>query len=421
MESGSSPQLFLLLVLLMVLAFFSMAETSLTALGKLRLKNMINQGDKGAANIQKILTDQKKMLASILIAANLASVLVSSLATSMAIRLAGHNTASIGIATALVTVFIVIFGDITPKTYAAQNTEKVSLWVAKPLMYFMFLLTPAVAVFNKITSLILKLLGADTNPAYSPIITEAELKTIVDVSHEEGVLESDEKTMITNVVDFGDFVAKDVMTPRTDIVAVPYDITYEAVLDIFREQGFTRLPVYKDNTDNIIGMLHLKDLAFLNTDAFGFNVDNLLRDVFYTYESKPTSQLFAMMRTKRITLAVVLDEYGGTSGIITLEDLLEEIVGDIADEHDEEEEYDIEAVNNNEYIVNGSAKITDVNERLDVKLESEDFDTIGGFVMGIMGRIPHSGDVLETSELKFIIEKIDKNRIIYIRIFKVKE
>lgn len=418
MESGSSPQLILLFGLLLAGAFFSMAETSLTSLGKLRLKNMINQGDKGAANIQKILADQKRMLASILIAANLASVLISSLATSMAIRLAGHNTASIGIATALVTVLVVIFGDITPKTYAAQNSEKVSLWVAKPLLYCMWLLTPAVAVFNKITSLILKLFGVDPNPAYSPVITEAELKTIVDVSHEEGVLETEERTMITNVVDFGEFVAKDVMTPRTDIVAVPYDISYEAVLDIFKEQGFTRLPVYKDNTDNIVGMLHLKDIAFLNTDELKFDIDTLLREVFYTYESKPTSQLFAMMRTKRITLAVVLDEYGGTSGIITLEDLLEEIVGDIADEHDDEEEYDIQTINDDEYIVNGSAKILDVNEGLSVKLESEDFDTIGGYVMGIMGRIPHQEDELETDDLKFIIEKIDKNRIISIRIFR---
>lgn len=411
MDSG--PGLFIVLVILIGLsAFFSASETALTSLSKIRLRNMVEENVKRADIISRLVENPKKLLSAILVGNNLVNICASSIATMIAMSI--DPVYGVGVSTVLMTIVVLICGEITPKTLAAQNSEKISLLVAKTISFVVFILTPIIAVLNVVTGFIIRFLGGDSSKQ-GPAITEAELKTMVNVSHEEGVLEKDERQMINNVFDFGDAKAKDVMTPRTDMIAIPMDVTFQEVSQIFNEERFSRLPVYKDSLDDIVGILHLKDVAFLTED--NFSIEELMREAYFTYESKSTSLLFAEMRTNRIPVAIILDEYGGTSGLVTIEDLVEEIVGDISDEYDEDDE-EIEVVKEDEFIVDGSTKIDDVNEMIGTKIESEDFDSIGGYVIGILGRFPDAGEKIETEEgVRFIVEEIDKNRIEKLRIF----
>ncbi len=420
MEPGSSQQIIGLTVLLLLSTFFSASETALTTISRLRLRNMVDEGVKGALKVHAIVESPKKLLSTILVGNNLVNIMASAVATSLAIKLSGNNSVAIGISTGLLTFIILVFCEITPKTYATQNAEKLSLLVSGPIGLCVKILTPVVYVLTFLTSLIIRLFGGDTTDK-NPVVTEAELKTMVNVSKEEGVLKDEEQEIINNVFDFGGYDAKDVMTPRTDVVAVPVDATYEQVKEVFLKERFSRLPVYRETTDDIVGILHLKDIAFTDNLTKDFNVENHMRKPFFTYESKPTGELFATMRTKFIPIAVVLDEYGGTSGIVTLEDLIEEIVGDIADEYDDEEE-DLVLVSENEYVARGDVKIDDVNDAMGIHIQSEDFDSIGGYVMGIMGRIPEKGetidDNIDETIVTFIVEEVDKNRIERLRMMK---
>lgn len=411
MEPGS-PWLFIILaVLLFLSSFFSASETALTSLSKIRLRNMVEENIKNAALIEKLVGNPQKLLSAILVGNNLVNIGASALATSLALVYSPKN--GVGIATVIMTVAVLIFGEITPKTLAAQNSEKISLAVVKMINFVVTVFTPIVAVLNVVTNAILKLLGADTNKTV-PTITEAELKTMVNVSHEEGVLEVYERAMINNVFDFGDAKAKDVMTPRTDMIAVEDNITYEEIVEVFKEERFSRLPVYHENIDNITGILYVKDIIFI--DENNFNVNDYVREPFFTYETKQVSQLFAHMRTKRLPLAIILDEYGGTSGLVTLEDIVEEIVGNLPDDDDDDDE-DIKVIKEDEFVVDGSARLDDVNEMIGTRFESEDFDTIGGYVVGELGRFPEAGEQVETDGVRIKVEKTDKNRIEEIRIF----
>ena len=411
MEPGSSLMFIVLVGLLMMSAFFSASETALTSLSKIRIKNMIEEKIKNAELIEKLVTNPNKLLSAILVGNNLVNIAATSLLTSLTLAYAPKN--GVAIATAITTVAVLIFGEITPKTFAAQNSEKVSLGVARVINAVIFILTPAIWVLNIITGFILKLLGVKKT-GITTTITEAELKTMVNVSHEEGVIEIDERRMINNVFDFDNSKAKDVMTPRTDMIAVEDTATYDEIVALFKEERFSRLPVYHESIDDIIGILHLKDIVFI--DESTFSVEKYMREPYFTYESKIISELFSEMRTKRIPVAIILDEYGGTSGLVTLEDMIEEIVGDISDEYDEEDD-DITVVKEDEYNVDGSTRLEDLNEMIGTNLESEDFDTIGGYVIGVIGRFPDEGEEVETDGIKIKVEKSDKNRIDELRIF----
>lgn len=411
MEPGSSLMFIVLVGLLMTSAFFSASETALTSLSKIRIKNMIEEKIKNAELIEKLVSNPNKLLSAILVGNNLVNIAATSLLTSLTLAYAPKN--GVAIATAITTVAVLIFGEITPKTFAAQNSEKVSLAVVKIINAIIFILTPAIWVLNIITGFMLKLLGVKKT-GITTTITEAELKTMVNVSHEEGIIEIDERRMINNVFDFDNSKAKDVMTPRTDMIAVEDTATYDEIVALFKEERFSRLPVYHESIDDIIGILHLKDIVFI--DESTFSVEKYMREPYFTYESKIISELFSEMRTKRIPVAIILDEYGGTSGLVTLEDMIEEIVGDISDEYDEEDD-DITVVKEDEYIVDGSTRLEDLNEMIGTNLESEDFDTIGGYVIGVIGRFPDEGEEVETDGIKIKVEKSDKNRIDELRIF----
>lgn len=417
MDPASSPQIILLIFLLVLSGFFSMSETALTSLSKIRLRTMVDEDVKNARLIQKIVDNPNKLLSSILIGNNIVNIGASSLATSLTISVCENlgipSANGIGISTGLMTLFVLIFGEITPKTYASQYSEKVSIMVIKPIALCCYVFTPLVFVLNIITGFMLKILKVDTSQK-EPAITESELITMVNVSHEEGVLETDEREMINNVVDFGNCDAKDVMIPRTDVVAIEINSEYDDILSVFKQERFSRMPVYEESIDNIVGIISFKDI-FFSDENDNFVLKNQIREPFFTYESKPSRELFNQMKADRVSMAVVLDEYGGTSGIITMEDLIEEIVGEITDEYDEDNE-EIQVIKDDEYIVDGSAKIDDVNDMIGTKFESEDFDSIGGYVIGVVGRFPEKGECIEADNVKFVVEEVDKNRIEKLRI-----
>lgn len=414
MEPDGTWQVIVLIILLLMSAFFSASETALTSLSKIRIRHMVEEGVKGADKIEKLISNPNKLLGSILIGNNIVNIGASALATSIAMKEWGNE--GVAIATGIMTVLVLIFGEITPKSLAAQNSEAVSIKVVNIIAIIVTILKPAVTVFTYISAPIIKLFGGQTTKN-QPFITQEELKTIVDVSEEEGVLEIDEKKMIHNVFEFGDLQVKDVMVQRVDIVAIDIESSYDEIMDIIKEEQFSRMPVYRETIDDIVGILNVKDLLISqNQDKDNFSIEKIMREPYYTFEFKKNLDLFKNMQKERVYMSVVLDEYGGTVGIVTIEDLVEEIMGEIEDEYDDDDK-EIDIVKEDEYIVAGSARIDDLNELIGTSIESEEFDSVGGFVIGVLGRLPELGEIVEYENIKFVIEKLDKNRIMKVRIY----
>lgn len=414
MDSGAIFQIVFLVILLCLSAFFSSAETALTTVNRIRLRTLAEDGDKRAACVLRITDHSGKMLSAILIGNNVVNLSASSIATSLAIKLWGSVGA--GIATGILTLLILIFGEISPKTLATIHAEKISLTYASIIDFIMKALTPIIFLINKLSMGFLFLLRVDPN-AGNQQMTEEELRTIVDVSKESGVIESEEHEMINNLFDFGDAQAKEVMIPRIDMTFANIDNSYEELLEIFQQDKFTRLPVYEDTTDNVVGILNMKDLL-LYKDKEHFAVADVMREPYFTYEHKNTAELFIEMRKSSISLAIVLDEYGATAGLITLEDLLEEIVGEIRDEYDTDEEDSIIQLNEREFIVLGSTNLEDLCAELNLSFTSEDYDTIGGYLIGLLDHLPEKNEIIITDDNVLLrVDQMDKNRIekIYIK------
>ena len=415
MGPSETGQLITVIILLSLSAFFSSSETALTTVNQIRMRTLADSGDKRAARVLRVTGNPGKMLSAILIGNNIVNLSASSISTSLAIHLFGSTGA--GIATGILTFLILIFGEVTPKTMATIKADSMSLVVAVPIGFLMKILTPVIFIINKLSLGLMILLRVDVNDA-KKTMTEEELRTIVDVSQENGVIEHEERDMIHNLFDFGDAEAKEIMVPRIDMTFVQADATYQEVLDIFRQDMFTRIPVYEDSTDNVIGIINMKDFLLQN-DTPDFSVRKLLREPYFTYEHKNTADLFLEMRKSSISLAIVLDEYGVTAGLITLEDLLEEIVGEIRDEYDADEEDDITQISDREFYVLGSANLDDVSDALSLNFTSDDYDTIGGYCLGLLDHLPEKNEIIVTDNNILIrIDRMDKNRIerIYIRL-----
>lgn len=383
------------------------------SLSKIRLRHLVDEGSLRAKKIQNLIENPSKLLGAILVGNNIVNIGASAIATSISIDLFGST--GVGIATGIMTLLVLIFGEITPKSVAAAKSEAVALKIANIMYLYVRAIGPVVSLILIITNLFTRMLGG--KPGISqPYLTEDEFKTMVDVGHEEGVLEVDEKEMIYNVFDFGDAKVSDVMTPRTEMVALDVHYTYDKVIEIYKEEQFSRLPVYDESIDNIVGILYIKDIVFSGADKENFDITALMRQPHYTFEFKNIADLLKEMKNRRTPIAVVLDEYGGTAGIVTMEDLIEEIVGDIKDEYDDHEE-EIEVIKEDEYLVDGVMRIDELNELIGTSIESEDFDSIGGFIVGQFGEIPEAGQEIEYEGIRFIIEVVDKNRIEKLRIF----
>lgn len=413
MDTTSTIQWILLGILLIGSGFFSASETALMSLSKIRIRHLQEEGVKGAKLVATLTENPNNLLSSILIGNNVVNIAATSISTSLFMDILGAS--GVPVATAVMTVLVLIFGEITPKTIAANKSEKVAIAVSKPIQLIIVILKPIVLIFNGITWVIFKVLGVE-NKGAQPYITEEELKTMVNVSHEEGVLEMEEREIINNVFQFGDMQAKEAMVQRLDMVSIDVNDSYEDIIKIFKNEQFSRMPVYEESVDDIIGILNIKDIIFLSDeDIKSFDVRKYLREAFVTYEFKRIAQLLEEMKKEKSQMAIVLDEYGGTAGLVTIEDLVEVIVGDIEDEYDEEDE-EIQVIKEDEYIIDGSAKITDVNDLIGVKLESEEFDSIGGYIIGHLNRFPEENEVIEVNNIKFHIESIDKNRIKKVRV-----
>ena len=409
MDPSDTYQIIILLILLALSAFFSSNETALMSVNKIRLRSLADEGNKRAAMALDILENQTpKLLSAILIGNNIVNISASSLATTLAYSFGGYM---VSIVTVILTVLILIFGEITPKNYATINAERLTLRYIPVFKFLMTIMTPVIFIINLFSRGVMRLMRVDPDAA-SKAMTEEELRTIVDVSHEDGVIESDEKEMIYNVFDFGDSTAKDVMIPRIDMTFIDINFSYDELMAVFSEDMHTRFPVYEDNTDNVIGIINMKDLLVYPKDK-PFSIRNILREPYFTYEYKATADLMIEMRKASVNLAIVLDEYGATAGLVTLEDLLEEIVGEIRDEYDEDEVEDIKEIQpEREYVVQGSAKLDDINEALHINLESEDYDSIGGYIIEQLDCLPKEGQsVTLESGIRLVVDRLDKNRI----------
>lgn len=407
MDTSGVIQMTILVLLIFLSAFFSSAETALSTVNKVRIRTLVEEKNKRAIILQKVLDHYSKMLSAILIGNNIVNISASSLATSMVIRLFGNYY--VGFATGILTVVILLFGEIIPKNWAMINNEKISLSYAGIIYSLMIILTPVIFVVDKLSHGIMRLLRIDPNK--KSVMTESELRTYVEVSHEDGVIESEEREMIYNVFDFSDALAKDIMIPRIDMVTVDIHASYDDVMAVFRESMYTRIPVYKENKDNIIGIINVKDFLLVD-HSNEFRIESILRNAYYTYEFKKTADLMIEMRESTSSVAMVLNEYGATVGMITLEDLLEEIVGEIRDEYDEDEKELIQKISDYEYLVEGGMKLSDINDALDTTLESEDYDSIGGIVIELLDRLPDPDEEVTTADgIRIKVMDIHQNRI----------
>ncbi|MCI8543982.1 HlyC/CorC family transporter [Acetatifactor aquisgranensis] len=407
MDVPEGIQLIVLLFLIILSGFFSSAETAFSTVNRVRMRTLEDEGSRRAAKVNKILESYSKMLSTVLIGNNIVNLSTSALTTTIALQF-GIPVAA---ATGVLTLVILLVGEIVPKTWAMLSSEKIVLAYCGIIYSLMQVMTPVIFVVDKMSNGILRLLHIDPSKKITTM-TEAELRTYVDVSHESGVIESEEKEMIYNVFDFSDALAKDIMVPRINMVTVDVDATFEEVLATFRESMYTRFPVYQEDKDNIIGLINIKDFI-LTEDEEHFHVRSILRDAHFTYEYKKVADLLYELREKTTSVTFVLNEYGATVGMITLEDLLEEIVGEIRDEYDEDEEEYIQELAERTYLVEGSMKLDDINDELDTELDSEDYDSIGGIIIESLDRLPEDGEeVTLENGIRLKVQGIEQNRIV---------
>jgi len=395
-----------LVLLLSASAFFSSAETALMTSNKLRIRNLAENGDKRAEKVLEITANTDKMLSAILIGNNIVNLSASALSTTLTLKLFGSSL--VGVATGVLTFLILVFGEITPKNVASKNAEDMALKYIGIISILVIVLTPAIYIVNKVAGIVISLFIKNNDD--NNMVTEDELRAMVEVSHEDGVIEKEEKKMIVNVVDFGDTVAGDIMLPRVDMVMVSVESSYGEILKIFREERYTRIPVYEESPDNVIGILNVKDFLLIE-DKENFSVKEHLREPLYTYEYKKTSSLMVDMRKTGANIVIVLDEYGTTVGLITLEDMLEEIVGEIRDEFDADEDEGITKISETEYLIDGSTNLDDVNDRIGLELSSEEYESIGGIIMEKLGRLPVEGEVITFDNIILTVKKMDHARI----------
>ncbi|MBQ2115929.1 MAG: HlyC/CorC family transporter [Lachnospiraceae bacterium] len=408
MDTSCIIQIAILLVLLVLSGFFSSAETALTTISDVKMRAMVEETPTASVlRLQKILDNRSKLISAILIGNNIVNISASSLMTSLVISLWGN--AAVGISTGVLTLLVLIFGEIVPKTWAMCNNEKLSLAYSGIIYALMNILTPIIFIIDIISGGILNLLHID--PSSRVAMTESELKTYVDVSHEDGVIENEEKKIIYNVFDFGDSVAKDIMIPRIDMTTVDVNASYNEMFNLFRKSMYTRIPVYEDESDNIIGIINVKDFMLV-INKRTFRIRDIMRKGYYTYEYKKTADLLLEMRNIASNVALVLNEYGATVGMITLEDLLEEIVGEIRDEFDGDEDELIKKTGDNKFEINASMKLDDINDVLETRFDSEDYDSIGGIIIELLDRFPTEGESVETNDgIILTATSVDNNRI----------
>lgn len=404
-------------LLLVLSAFFSGSETAFFSLSKVQLKNLQEKKKKNIEKLTELLEDEGGVLVTVLFGNTLVNVAASVVATSALFEvcdLVGLDKI-IGIVAAMVLmpVLLLVVGEVTPKTFAFRNSENYALMASPSILFFKKLFSPLVKVLKKLTVMTTVPTGK-ARPM--PYITEEEVRTLFRVSGDDGLFEEDEQEMIDSIFEFGNTVVKEVMVPRTDMVALDIELGRDEVLDLIKECGHSRIPVYQDSIDNIVGILYAKDmLQFIRDPDRMFNLVNIMRKAYFVPENKNIDELLKEFKERKMHLAIVVDEYGGTSGLATMEDLIEEIVGDILDEYDVEEKV-YEVVDSMTVMADGKMDITEFNEIFDVDLPEDDAETLGGFLLDQFGKVPSAKQNIKFEGLSFIVEKVIKHRITSIRI-----
>lgn len=413
LETSDVAQLIIIIVLIFLSGFFSSAETAFSTLNRVRMRNLEEEGSKKAARVNKILESYSKMLSAILIGNNIVNLTASSLTTAFVIGVCGN--AYIGVGTGILTIVVLLGGEIIPKTWANLNSEKLALAYSSVIYTLMKVMTPVIFIVDLLSNGILKLLHVDPNKKMDTI-TESELKTYVDVSHEDGQIESDEREMIYNIFEFSDTCVKDIMIPRTNMVTVNADESVNDLIKVFHESMYTRIPVYQEDKDSMIGFVNIKDLFIARISGQkNITLKSLLREAYYTYEYKKNADLLLEMREKSMNVAFVLNEYGSTVGMVTLEDLLEELVGEIRDEYDEDEKELIQKIDDRSYLIEGSMNLSDINDSIGTSLNSDDYDSIGGIIIGQLDRLPEDNEsVVLADGTTLQVKGIDQNRILHV-------
>ena len=410
MDTDSITQLILIIILLALSAFFSSAETAFTTVNHIRIRTLIDEGNKRAVIVSDIIAHSQKMLSAILIGNNIVNISASALATSLTIKIWGNYAT--GITTGVLTIVVLIFGEITPKTTATVYSEKFALVYAPVIKVLMTVLTPVIYVVDVLAGFFLRLFHIDTKN-HKKTITETELRTFVNVSHEEGVIESDERQIINNLFDFGDAEAKDVMIPRIDMVAADITTGYDEILALFRETMYSRIPVYEEEQDNVVGILYHKDFYnYVNNSDM--TIREAVKPVLFTTKHKNISELLKELQVKHMHIAVIVDEFGCTVGILTLEDILEELVGEIWDEHDEVVR-EVEPLSENVYRVSGKTNVERLFESLGYEQEF-DVQTVSGWIMELLERIPEAGDTVDYRNMHLTVESMKEKRVDTVRL-----
>lgn len=408
-------KILVLIILLILSALFSSAETAITSLKIIRVKRMKQDGEPGAELLERLLENINKVLATALIGNSIANISATAIATDLSVRIFQGNLLAV---TAIMTVLILLFGEITPKTFAAQNSEKVALMLGRYIEFFTIVLYPVLKILTIITNFFIKLAGGRVADGI-PFVTEEEIRALVEVGQEEGLIQNEEKNMINSIFEFDDTVVREVMTPRIDMTGLNINASLKEALSMVVDAGYSRIPVYENTIDNIVGVLYAKDLLVFAGRLQDIDLKKIMRTAYYVPESKKVNHLLKELQREKVHMAIVLDEYGGTAGLVTIEDLLEEIVGDILDEYDEDEKI-IQEIDNNTLIVNSRAGIDEINELLNLSYPEDEFETISGYVFNRLGRVPKEGDILEFDGSKITVLKVGNRRIQQVKIEKLK-
>jgi putative hemolysin len=414
LDTTAWVELAIIVIALVLAALAASAETSLTSISRVRLRQLVEQKVPQALVVERLHRDPNAYLSTILIVNTVAIIVASSAATLLALHLYHERVAEWAVSVVL-SLVVLVACEITPKTLALQRAEKVALRMARLVASATLIMRPVVFVLTAITRLILRLMGGKAQ-VRGPFVTEEELKMLVSVGEEEGVIEEEEREMIHGIFEMGDMRVREVMVPRTDLVAIEVNEPVEKAVELVTKHGHTRIPVYEGNLDHIVGVLYAKDLLRAVVRGEQKSLREIARKPYFTPESNKVQDVLRDLRKNRVHMAIVVDEYGGTAGAVTIEDILEEIVGPIQDEYDIGEEDEIQFISPNEVILDGRVSVDDVNELLKLDIAADDFDTIGGYVLNQLGATPKVGATLRLGNAELRVEAVQGTRIKKVRI-----
>lgn len=411
----------IIIVCIIFIAILSSSEVAFISLNRIRLRHLIEKGNKSAEIAQKIRDEHDRLFSAVILSGNMFTVLATSVGTAVAITMLGED-AGVIVATVLMTILTVIFGELAPKTFAVSHAEKISLAMARPIELYIRAISPLVMVFNRLSNSIIKVFGGEVKPA-PQLLTEEEMKAMIKIGEEEGAIEKEEKDMLHKVFAFGDKKVTEAMVPRTEMTAVDEGAVVADVLSLVQQESYSRYPVIKETMDNVTGVLYVKDIVRKMAEQQvppETSVKDFIRDVYYIPESKMVTALLDDMQKNKFQIAIVVDEHGGTAGLITLEDIMEEIVGGLQDEFEAiEAEKEVEVVNESTFVVSGSTGIDEINDLVGVDLDDEEFHTIGGFIFGLFGHLPKAGEQLRYLNLRFLILEMEGKKIEKVKITKI--